>query len=361
MSTRWLVAGVIVGRWAAPHQTTGTPGAAPGAELSTIAEIRRHFEPARTDNRGVRTRIAIALALACLLVAGTPPPAIADEGALRLQRPIPGELVRVFEQGPSPWSPGHRGVDLAGTPGESVRAAAAGRVSFVGWVAGRPVISIEHAPNGLRTTYEPVQARVQVGQVIAAGDVIGALAAGHPCPASACLHWGLRTADEYFNPMAYLDELHVRLLPSWATPRPAPQLRVGDVGAAGTWPAEGRITSRFGMRLHPVLGVWRLHDGTDIAAPCGAPVHAMWPGRVRAAASQVGWGNRIIIDHGLIGGRHLVSGYAHLSAMQAHPGQTVSARQRVGSVGSTGYSTGCHVHVQVWVDGRITDPEAVVR
>jgi murein DD-endopeptidase MepM/ murein hydrolase activator NlpD len=130
--------------------------------------------------------------------------------------PLPGNAVvtRPFEAPDQPYGPGHRGVDLAGYPGEPVLAAGAGVVAFAGLVAGVAVVSIDH-PSGLRTTYEPVQPTVEVGLAVAAGQQVGVLAAGHPgCPAAACLHWGVRRGAEYLDPLWLLAAGHVRLLPT---------------------------------------------------------------------------------------------------------------------------------------------------
>ncbi|GFJ89047.1 hypothetical protein Prum_026890 [Phytohabitans rumicis] len=114
---------------------------------------------------------------------------------------------------PAPWLPGHRGVDLAAPAGAPVRAAGTGVVHFAGTVAGRGVVSVAH-PNGLRTTYEPVEPTVRTGDRVAVGDQIGLLTAGHPgCPEAACLHWGLRRGDAYLDPLALLGLGRVRLLP----------------------------------------------------------------------------------------------------------------------------------------------------
>ena len=112
-----------------------------------------------------------------------------------------------------PWEPGHRGVDLGPlAPGDGVRAAAAGTVTFAGAVAGRPVLVVSHA-GGLRTTYEPVRATAAVGSSVAAGDVVGVLDTGPThCAPTACLHWGLRRGDLYLDPVALLAP-RVRLLP----------------------------------------------------------------------------------------------------------------------------------------------------
>jgi murein DD-endopeptidase MepM/ murein hydrolase activator NlpD len=142
-------------------------------------------------------------------VPSAPPPA----AVLRLPLSGPAVVTRPFAPPPRPWLPGHRGVDLAAPPGTAVRAAAAGVVIYAGVLAGRPVVSIAHA-GGLRTTYEPVRPAVAVGQRVAAGEVIGALEAGHPgCPASACLHWGARLGETYVDPLALLGPVRVRLKP----------------------------------------------------------------------------------------------------------------------------------------------------
>lgn len=118
----------------------------------------------------------------------------------------PPAVLRPFDDPEQPWLPGHRGVDLAGPVGSPVRAAADGVVAFAGSVAGRGVISIDHA-DGIRTTYEPVTAVVATGDVVARGTVIGTLDAGHPglggtLPGGgdATLHWGART-----GPQSYVD------------------------------------------------------------------------------------------------------------------------------------------------------------
>jgi murein DD-endopeptidase MepM/ murein hydrolase activator NlpD len=122
--------------------------------------------------------------------------------------------MRPFEAPTDPYGPGHRGVDLGGTPGQPVHAAAAGAVVFAGQVAGRGVISVDHA-GGLRTTYEPVTPAVTAGQQVAAGDVLGQLMPGHPgCTAApACLHWGVRRGVEYLDPLGLFGSGRVRLLP----------------------------------------------------------------------------------------------------------------------------------------------------
>lgn len=105
------------------------------------------------------------------------------------------------------------GVDLNGSAGETVFAAGAGTITFVGSIAGRGVISIAHNTD-LRTTYEPVTASVTVGMTVASGAPIGILETGHAgCPVPACLHWGLKREEIYLDPLSLFHRRQIRLLP----------------------------------------------------------------------------------------------------------------------------------------------------
>ncbi|QCQ90639.1 murein hydrolase activator EnvC family protein [Rhodococcus sp. SGAir0479] len=130
-------------------------------------------------------------------------------------RPRP-RVVRAFDKPAQNWLSGHRGVDLGAVPGQSVLAAGAGTVAFAGTVAGKPVVSVDH-PGGLRTTYEPVEATVTAGRVVARGTPLGTVAAGHPaCAAATCLHWGLRRDRDYLDPLPLVRTAPIRLLPTGA-------------------------------------------------------------------------------------------------------------------------------------------------
>ena len=133
--------------------------------------------------------------------------------------PLGGEtgVARSFDPPPTPYAAGHRGVDLLAVPGAAVRAAAGGVVTFAGVLAGRGVVTVSHGD--LRSTYEPVDATVTVGQHVAAGDVIGhvSAAAGH-CGLRACLHWGVLRGAAYLDPLGLLRPGRVRLLPVWGVP-----------------------------------------------------------------------------------------------------------------------------------------------
>jgi len=117
-------------------------------------------------------------------------------------------------------------------------------------------------------------------------------------------------------------------------------------------PVEGRISSGYGYRMHPIFRVRRMHTGIDVAAPAGTPIRAAAPGVVVHAGRWGGYGNCVILDHG--GG--LATLYAHCSELAVAVGQEVSQGQIIGYVGSTGLATGPHLHFEVRRDGRPVDP-----
>ena len=126
-----------------------------------------------------------------------------------------------------------------------------------------------------------------------------------------------------------------------SAPAPAPAS-----GGGWTWPASGPVTSGFGYR-------WgRMHEGIDIGAGYGAPIYAASAGTVSYAGSMSGYGNMVLVDHG--GG--IVTAYSHQSSIAVGVGTRVAAGQRIGSVGSTGQSTGPHLHFEVRVGGSPRDP-----
>ena len=127
-----------------------------------------------------------------------------------------------------------------------------------------------------------------------------------------------------------------------------------SVGGLGNfaWPVTGTITSPFGWRSNPLGGGPEFHQGLDIAAPMGTAVTAAAAGTVIMAQWYGGYGNYILIDHG--GGYS--TGYGHLSAMYVSVGQSVARGQAIGAVGSTGQSTGPHLHFEVRIAGKPVDP-----
>ena len=136
-------------------------------------------------------------------VVSAPPPRPAVPGGWGWPLEPRPAVTRPFRVPPTPWSAGHRGVDLAGHVGQPVLSAGAGRVSFSGVVAGRGVVVVAHS-GGLRTTYEPVDGGPAVGTRVARGDPLGVLSAvGSHCR-TACLHWGLRDGETYRDPLLLL-------------------------------------------------------------------------------------------------------------------------------------------------------------
>ena len=122
------------------------------------------------------------------------------------------------------------------------------------------------------------------------------------------------------------------------------------------YPVNGPITSPYGQRFHPVLHVWKLHDGTDFGASCGTPIRAPRDGVVAEKYFNRGYGNRLMLDHGKIDGHYVTTGYNHASSYTVGVGQHVSRGQVIGYVGTTGFSTGCHLHFMVWTDGNRENP-----
>ncbi len=214
----------------APSASLPTRDAASGPGPGDPSSIHRPPEPGST-RPGDPRRPALSPPVADPPGGGAraprrvPPPGASDrlaaaaepattEGVPPLRWPLPGPVAvsRAFQRPATPFGPGHRGVDLRGSPAGSVLAAAAGTVSFAGPVAGRGVVTIDHGM--VRTTYEPLRPAVHAGAVVRAGDLLGWLTDGHPgCPTTTCLHWGLLRGVEYLDPLSSFRRVPPRLLP----------------------------------------------------------------------------------------------------------------------------------------------------
>ena len=335
----------------------------------------------------------------CLWVLAIPAPAV---GADRLPTPagwpLSGSPVvqRGFDPPALAWASGHRGVDLAAKPGQAVLAAAEGTVAFVGSIAGKPVISIDHG--SVRTTYEPVISTLHVGDRVGLGQVIGQLGNGGPGLGGPglggpglggpglggpgfgghchdCLHWGLREGKKYLDPLLLLGNRGGRLrlvaeaqrkivkreAEARAAAAPATQAgattSVGRPGSHGLLhPVAGPVTSGFGMRLHPLLKIWKLHDGTDFGAACGTAIRAPYAGAVVRAYYNPAYGNRLFLSHGRVDGVRVETAFNHATRYLVRPGERVTRGQVIGLVGRTGWATGCHLHLMVWLNGRLSNP-----
>jgi murein DD-endopeptidase MepM/ murein hydrolase activator NlpD len=122
-----------------------------------------------------------------------------------------------------------------------------------------------------------------------------------------------------------------------------------------SYPVSAPVTSGFGYRYHPILHYYRLHAGTDFGAPCGTPVRAAAPGTVVRAGRAGGYGNQLVIDHGMMRGKDIATSYNHLSRFVVRSG-TVRRGQLIAYSGTTGLSTGCHLHFEVYVNGTHVNP-----
>ena len=125
-------------------------------------------------------------------------------------------------------------------------------------------------------------------------------------------------------------------------------------GGMFAWPCPGykRISDEYGNRMHPILGVQKFHNGLDMAASSGTPILAAYDGDIVAADYSSSMGNYIMINHG----SGLYTIYMHCSALYVSKGQTVSKGQKIAAVGSTGRSTGPHLHFSVRLNGSYTSP-----
>jgi murein DD-endopeptidase MepM/ murein hydrolase activator NlpD len=122
-------------------------------------------------------------------------------------------------------------------------------------------------------------------------------------------------------------------------------------------PTQARTTSGFGVRFDPFNGRPALHQGQDFAAPLNTPIYATAPGVISFTGVRSGYGNTVEIDHG----HGFKTRFAHLNSIAVQSGQPIALGQRIGAMGTTGRSTGVHLHYEVWVDGRAQNPARFLR
>jgi murein DD-endopeptidase MepM/ murein hydrolase activator NlpD len=180
---------------------------------------------------------------------------------------------------------------------------------------------------------------------------------------------GARTADDVVFALLGAGSGRPAATPSTQTislPNPACAVGAGSLDGTADAPAQPSLTgwtlplpkgsytptSPFGFRNHPILHEWLMHTGQDLAAPLGTPIYAAAVGRVTTAALNGTAGNQVILDHA--GGVQSV--YDHLSIIGARVGEQVRAGQLLGKVGSTGRSTGAHLHFEIRLHGQPIDP-----
>ena len=224
-------------------------------------------------------RVLGPLLLAVLALLATPA-AAAEQAADGYGWPLPGtpEVGRRFAPPASAWGAGHRGVDLLADVGTPVLAAAGGRVTYAGLLAGRGVVTVAH-DGGLRTTYEPVDAVVVVGEEVSQGDLLGLLTTGHTsCPLDRpCLHWGLLRGSTYLDPLRLVQRDRLRLLP-------AADLR-GLGTAAGREPASSRAVQDSLRPVEPSPSPYRSVRREEHEGDRGT-----WPGTLTVGLVLAGTG-----------------------------------------------------------------------
>lgn len=118
-----------------------------------------------------------------------------------------------------------------------------------------------------------------------------------------------------------------------------------------TWPTNGGITSGYGTRKHPISGEKHFHTGIDIGGTESSPIYAVADGKVESVGSDPDYGNTVVIDHGVY-----ETMYAHLSQIDVEAGDRVSAGDVIGKMGSTGVSTGPHLHFEIRIEGEHINP-----
>jgi murein DD-endopeptidase MepM/ murein hydrolase activator NlpD len=200
---------------------------------------------------------------------------------------------------------------------------------------------------------------LQIGQVlkipnqdgilytVKAGDSLEMIAESHQSDTEA-----IRTANELFS-----DTVH----PKTVLFIPNARLDWVDLqeinGVLFIWPLSGRISSNYGSRTHPITGIRQFHTGIDIAAGQGTPIRAAMSGRVTFAGWSDVLGNHVVINH-YSGYRTL---YGHMSVIRVKNGALVGTGQQIGDVGSTGVSTGPHLHFTVYKDGVTMNPRTLMK
>ncbi len=180
--------------------------------------------------------------------------------------------------------------------------------------------------------------------------MIGALLGSPSHCAGPCLHLGRVHDDrDYLDPLELLGSGRFRLIDPSGKPPAPPSIGSGSLSR----PVGGPVTSAFGMRVHPITGVRKLHDGTDFGVACGTPVHTAASGTVVGRTTTSAYGKTVVIRHR----PGLETSYNHLSHPSVSVGERVSSGDVIGRSGNTGLSTGCHLHFMVLESGNPVNPQ----
>ncbi|WP_374541082.1 M23 family metallopeptidase [Sphingorhabdus sp.] len=284
----------------------------PGTPIAIVLGRRQSKNAARPlESLDFRARFDLRLALHRT-----------DSGALTINRQqiaVDSTPLRIRgTAGPSLY----RSARAAGAPAEVVQ-------DFLKVIAGRTSLSSVGAEDEFDIVVDYKRAatgEVRVGELLFAGIDRGGK------PRIQMLKWNTGNSSQWFEASG-----------------------VGESRGALSRPVNGGISSGFGMRRHPILGYKRMHSGLDFKAGYGAPIFAATDGVVAYAGRKGGYGNYVQLNHG--GG--VATGYAHMSRIAAAPGQRVRQGQIIGYVGSTGLSTGPHLHYELYRNGRPINPLSI--
>lgn len=284
----------------------------PGTPIAIVLGRRAsNSAPRPLESLDFRARFDLRLSLAR-----------AEGGPLRLERhPIAVDTTPLRVRGtvgPSLY----RSARAAGAPAESVQ-------EFLKVIAGRTSLSSIGATDEFDIIVDFKRAatgETQVGDLLYAGIDRGGKARIQ------MLRWQVGNSRQWFEASG-----------------------VGESRGQLSRPVNGPMTSGFGMRRHPILGYKRMHAGLDFKASHGAPIFAATDGIIAYAGRKGGYGNFVQINHG--GG--IATGYGHMSRIAARPGQRVRQGQIIGYVGSTGLSTGPHLHYELYRNGRPINPLSI--
>ncbi|CAN5288069.1 hypothetical protein BH10PSE12_BH10PSE12_10640 [soil metagenome] len=289
-----------------------TPGALkPGTRLDIVLGRRATRNvPRPLDSLAFRARLDLQVQIARVngVLQATRIPIKVDSTPLRIRGVVGDSL--------------YRSARAAGAPPSAIQA-------FLRVVAGQ--IPIEEIGSGDRYDIILAYRRAETGNVEVGDLLYAGLARAHG-KALDMLKWTSGGRSEWFEATG-----------------------VGERRGVLTMPVAGHQSSGYGMRRHPILGYTRMHAGIDFAAPYGAPIYAATDGIVEYAGRHGGHGNYVKLRHG--GG--IATGYAHMSRIATSVGNRVRRGQVIGYVGSTGLSTGPHLHYELYRNGQTINPASV--